>query len=100
LSELDGLFEFELFEFGGGRWWNSDRFLAHVRKAQKKAEELYPWARLIFRFDNAPNHRKYGNDALNARFMNVRSGGNQRVMHPTVWGDGFVWLIKMELRKD
>ena len=36
-------------------------------------------------FDNAPCHRKFPDDGLNALAMNVRPGGKQPRMRGTVW---------------
>ena len=36
-------------------------------------------------FDNAPSHRKYPSDGLNASNLNVHPGGKQPKMRDTVW---------------
>ena len=77
-------------EYGKGKWWRSANMVEHTRDAIRIAEKLFPWAQLIFRFDNSSNHKKFASDALNVQKMNVNSGGKQPVMHPTwfVGADG------------
>jgi hypothetical protein len=79
----------KILEYGKGEWWNSDKMLAHLDQAIDIAEELFPWARLIFRFDHSSNHTARGPDALNANNMNVGSGGKQNIMRDTEWVDKY-----------
>jgi hypothetical protein len=77
----------KILEYGKGEWWNSEKMLAHLEDAIAIAEELFPWARLIFRFDHSSNHTARGPDALNANNMNVNPGGKQNIMRDTEWVD-------------
>lgn len=48
-------------------------------------ESKYPESQGLFIFDNAPSHKKYCDDSLNADKMNVRPGGKQPVMRDTMF---------------
>ena len=54
-------------------------------KAIKIFEDKYPHAQALFLFDNAPSHKKYSEDSLNADRMNVRPGGKQPRLRDTVF---------------
>ena len=75
----------ELLEIGDGVYWNNDMMVAQLRRVLEVAERLYPYARLLFRFDNAPNHRKLPEDAPNVQKMNRHPGGKQPCMRATTW---------------
>ena len=45
---------------------------------------MYPGAIAGFIFDQSSAHGAFAPDALNAKEMNMGSGGNQRCMHNTV----------------
>jgi hypothetical protein len=80
----------KIMEYGKGEWWNSEKMLAHLEDAIDIAEKLFPWARLIFRFDHSSNHTARGPDALNANNMNANPGaprGKQNIMRDTKWVD-------------
>lgn len=85
MTELDGLIDYELLEIGDGVYWHSELMVKQLRRVLAKAEKMYPYARLIFRFDNAPSHRKMPDDALNVQKMNRNPGGRQPAMRPTTW---------------
>ena len=50
---------------------NSSMFISQVDTAIDVFERKFPNATGIFMFDNAPSHRKYLSDGLNASDMNV-----------------------------
>ena len=66
---------------------NSEMFLAQVETAIDTFSRRFPDKVGIFIFDNAPSHRKFPEDSLNATAMNVRPGGKQPVMRDTSWND-------------
>jgi hypothetical protein len=45
---------------------------------------MFPGAIGEFFFDQSSAHGAYAPDALNAREMNVKPGGKQQPMHPTI----------------
>ncbi len=59
--------------------------IKQVDEALQIFEQKYPNAQALFLFDNAPSHKKYADDMLNADRMNVRPGGKQPVMRDTVY---------------
>ena len=61
-------------------YFNSEQFLEQVDTAIDIFEAKFPNSQGLFIFDNAPIHKKYPDDALNADRMNVRSGGKQPIM--------------------
>ena len=77
------------FEFGENRdgYWNSEKFIEHVRNAVEIAEKKYPSDQftLLWIFDNSSNHASKGKDALIASRMNRGSGRKQPVMRDTVF---------------
>lgn len=66
-------------------YYNSVMFTAQVDKAIDVFERVFPNATGIFMFDNAPSHKKYPSDGLNAADMNVHPGGKQPIMRDTTW---------------
>ena len=71
--------------------------LKQVDKAIKIFEDKYPHAQALFLFDNAPSHKKYAEDSLNAERMNVRPGGKQPKLRDTVFnGQTHQWYLVME----
>ena len=46
-------------------------FIAQVKDAVKIFEGKFPGITGIFSFDNAPSHKKFADDALNASSVNV-----------------------------
>ena len=68
----------ELLEYGKGNWWNSPKMLAHLRTAIKIRNKVFPWARVVWRFDHSSNHTAMADDALNAKGMNIGPGGAQK----------------------
>ena len=75
-------------------YFNSDMFLAQVDTAIDIFSRKFPDKIGIFMFDNAPSHRKFPKDGLNATTMNVKPGGKQPVMRDTVW-DGKVQKMSL-----
>lgn len=78
-----------LLEYGVERegYWTSEKFMANVKNAMKIAKFKYP-AQLhtvCWVFDQSSCHRAFAEDALNAKRMNVHSGGAQPKMRDTVW---------------
>lgn len=58
-------------------------------------ESKYPWAQAVFIFDRAPCHVAKFSDAPNVHRMNRHAGGNQSVIHDTVFnGKPFSFLTK------
>ena len=66
-------------------YFNSEQFLEQVDTAIDIFEAKFPNSQGLFIFDNAPIHKKYPDDALNADRMNVRPGGKQPIMKDTVF---------------
>ena len=62
-----------------------DMLMTQVDKAIDIFEAKYPDAHALFIFDNAPSHKKYAANALNADHMNVNPGGKQVVMRDIVF---------------
>ena len=87
LRDEDGKPCVEIIEYGkaGKGYWTNATMAAHLRRAIRAAEYRFPFARLVWRFDNSSNHLAYGEDALVANRMQVRPGGSQPVMHDTIW---------------
>jgi hypothetical protein len=81
----DGEVAAETLVYGQGVWWNSERFLVFMTNAIRIRHKLLPWAHVIWRLDHSSNHKAKGVDALNAKRMNVSSGGCQPVMHSTTF---------------
>ena len=52
-------------------------FIAQVKCAMTIFESKFPGITSIFLFDNAPSHKKFDDNALNASNMNVYPGGKQ-----------------------
>jgi hypothetical protein len=90
ISEIDGvlmsltknsngepILSVEFLEFGGDTYWNSDRMLAQLRIVVKIRQELYPWARVIWRFDHSTNHKANADDTPKPHTMNINPGGVQ-----------------------
>ena len=57
--------------------------IAHTRKAIELAQQHFPWAQLVLRFDHSSNHTAMAEDALVALRMNVSDGGGQPVLRDT-----------------
>ena len=60
-------------------------FIKQVDNTLQIIERKFPRVTGIFLFDNAPSHKKYPPDCLNAASMNVYPGGKQPIMMDTVW---------------
>ena len=56
-----------------------------VEKAIPVFERMHPGAIAVFAFDNSSSHGAFAHDALNARAMNVGSGGKQPKMRNTIF---------------
>ena len=48
-------------------------------------ERKFPGITGIFLFDNAPSHKKFDDNALNASNMNVYPGGKQPALRDVLW---------------
>ena len=66
-------------------YYNSSMFTHQVDTAIDIFDRIFQNSIAIFMFDNAPSHRKYPSDGLNASDMNVHPGGKQPKMRDTVW---------------
>ena len=66
-------------------YFNNDHLLKQVEKTINIFERVYPHAKGIFLFDNAPSHCKVADDVPNADKMNAGPGGKQPVMRDTIW---------------
>ena len=66
-------------------YFNSKQFLEQVDTAIDIFETKFPNSQGLFLFDNAPIHKKYPGDALNADHMNVHPGGKQPLAKDTVF---------------
>ena len=55
-------------------YFNNDMFIAQVKRAITIFERKFPDITGIFLFDNAPSHKKFDDNALNASNMNVYPG--------------------------
>ena len=80
-------------------YWTSELMANHLRRAMQAAEAQFPYARLIWRFDNSTNHLAFAQNALVANRMGVKPGGGQPVMHDTVW-EGKVQKMVIETGPD
>ena len=56
-----------------------------MEKAIPVFEKMHPGAIAVFAFDNSSSHGAFSCDALNAKAMNVNSGGKQPKMHDTIF---------------
>ena len=56
-----------------------------VEKAIPVFEKMHPGAIAVFAFDNSSSHAAFASDALNAKTMNVKSGGKQPKMRDTIF---------------
>jgi hypothetical protein len=72
-------------EYGKDVWWNSDRMIEQLGRVIDLAEKVFPWARLIFKFDQSSNHKAMAADALSVTKMNVGPGGAQPKMRNGLW---------------
>ena len=59
------------------RYFNNEMFIKQVDSALDIFERKFPQVTGIFLFDNAPSHREYPPNGLNAASMNVYPGGKQ-----------------------
>ena len=80
----------QLLEYGESRegYWTSEKFMKQIQIAVEIAEAKYPKEqgyRLFWIFDQSSCHTAYAEDALNANKMNARPGGQQPLMHDTMW---------------
>ena len=66
-------------------YFNNEMFIKQVEGALQTFKHKFPGVTGLFLFDNAPSHKKYPPDGLNAASMNVYSGGKQPIMRDTVW---------------
>ena len=68
-------------EYGKGKWWEGDDLVEQVISlAIPIFESAFPQCQALFLFDNATSHAAYASDALLARSMNLRPGGQQSIM--------------------
>lgn len=66
-------------------YFNNEMFIKQVDSALQIFQRKFPRLTGIFLFDNAPSHKKYPPDGLNAASMNVYPGGKQPIMRDTIW---------------
>ncbi|KAI0092204.1 hypothetical protein BDY19DRAFT_928836 [Irpex rosettiformis] len=64
-------------------YWTSEKLLHQLEHVVKIFDYMFPGCTGDFYFDHSTGHEAYAPDALNAREMNVKPGGNQRRMHAT-----------------
>lgn len=85
-----------LLEYGADRegYWNSEKFMVNIENAARIAEYKYPSDRytIVWLFDQSSCHKAYAEDALNSR-VNVNPGGQQPVMHDTMWAGAIQKLV-------
>ena len=78
----------EFLEYGENRegYWNRDKFIRQMGRAATIAEIKYPkslgW-RHVWVFDHSSCHAAMADDALEVSHMNVKPGGQQRIMRDT-----------------
>jgi len=65
-------------------WWDMAQLLAQIKDAVRIFEYLHPGAIGIWVFDCSSAHEALANDALNIKNMNIKPGGQQCQLHPTV----------------
>ena len=79
----------EILKFGANNdgYWNNEKFLKQVERAEKIAKIKYPGDShsLIWIFDQSSGHRAFKEDSLNVNRMNVNPGGAQPIMRDTLW---------------
>ena len=63
----------------------NDMFIAQVKHAITIFERKFPDITGIFLFDNAPSHKKFDDNALNASNMNVYPGEKQPALRDGLW---------------
>src|SRR6266481_4611223 len=68
----------------GDAWWDMAQLLAQIKDAIPIFENLHPGAIGIWVFDCSSAHEALANDALNVKNMNIKPGGKQCLLHPTV----------------
>ena len=91
IDEVNGYFRHngeearEYLEHQSEGYWKNEHMIEQANKAIKIFHNKYPNTTAIFIFDNAPSHMKKPDDSLNADAMNVKPGGKQPVMRPTVY---------------
>ena len=66
-------------------YFNNDNFIAQVKRAIMIFQRKFPGITGIFLFDNAPSHKKFDDNALNASNMNVYPGGKQPALRDGLW---------------
>ena len=70
-------------EYGKNRWWEGEDLVLQVlRVAIPIFESAFPGCQGLFLFDNATSHAAFAPDALLAKRMNLRPGGEQTILHP------------------
>ena len=66
-------------------YFNNVMFIVQVKRAIKIFEKKFSGITGIFLFDNAPSHKKFADNALNASNMNVYPGGKQPALRDGLW---------------
>ena len=69
-------------EWGYYTW---DKFQRDLDQAISITKLKYPQQTCIFMYDHSSVHKRCTDNALNARRMNLRPGGKQPKMRPTIW---------------
>src|SRR5882724_1386322 len=65
-------------------WWDMAQLLTQIKDTIPIFEYLHPGAIGIWVFDCSLAHEALANDALNIKNMNIKAGGKQRSLHPTI----------------
>ena len=68
----------------GDAWWDMAQLLVQIKDAIPIFENLHPGAIGLWVFDCSSAHKALADDALNVKNMNIKPGGKQRLLHPTV----------------
>ena len=92
-----------LLEYGEARdgYWTGPKFMKQMENAVKIAEAKYPKQQgyhLFWIFDQSGCHMAFADDALNVNRMNAKEGGNQPVMHNTIYNGKVIFMSK-QVRK-
>ena len=67
------------FEIGQGKYFTAELFEQQIKDMTEGVAAQFPWARILIIVDNATIHKRFANDALNPRVLNVRPGGAQPI---------------------
>ncbi|RPA93896.1 hypothetical protein L873DRAFT_1846931 [Choiromyces venosus 120613-1] len=84
-------------EYGKNHWWQGEDLVHQVlRVAIPIFESAFPGCQGLFLFDNAPSHAAFAPDALLAKKMNLRPGGEQSILCPGIYSQlGYSYAQEM-----